>query len=294
MSHAVAVAAPHTRVGDLFVLTKARLNALVVFTTAGGYYLASPSPLDGVTMAVTCAGTALVASGAAAMNQVAERNLDSLMTRTRNRPVAGGRMGATAGSVIGLGLTAAGLVMLALASGWLATLVAFATAVIYVAIYTPLKTRTSLATVVGAVPGALPPLIGWAAARGTLAEPLPWALFVIMFLWQLPHFLAIAWMCKDDYALAGMPMLPVIDKGGVLTGQQAVLWAATIIPFSEVPYLLGLTNAVYAIGALVIGILQLACAVRFAHTRTRPNARALFLASIVYLPLLWTLMAIGR
>jgi protoheme IX farnesyltransferase len=294
MSEAMAVAPVHTRMGDLFVLTKARLNALVVFTTAGGYYLASPAPLDGLAMLWTSVGTALVASGAAAMNQVAEKDADRLMRRTKARPVADGRMGTTEGSVIGLGLTVAGLALLAVVAGWLATAVALATSVIYVAIYTPLKRRTSFATVVGAVPGALPPLIGWAAARGTLLEPLPWSLFLIMFLWQMPHFLAIAWMFKDDYARAGMPMLPVVDKGGLLTGHQAVLWAATIIPFSELPYLLGLTNAVYAIGALVIGVLQLVVAVRFARSRAVPDARRLFLASIIYLPLLWLLMAIGR
>jgi protoheme IX farnesyltransferase len=294
MSEAVAVAASHSKFADVFILTKARLNALVVFTTAGGYYLASPSPLDVVTLGVTAIGTALVASGAAAMNQVVERDVDRQMTRTQARPVAHGRMGAAEGGVIGVGLAVAGLSLLAIGAGWLPTLVAFATAVIYVAIYTPLKRYSSLATVVGAVPGALPPLIGWAAARGTLAEPLPWALFLIMFLWQLPHFLAIAWMYRDDYARAGLPMLPVIDRDGALTGRQAVLWTATVIPFSELPYLLGLTNEIYAIGALVIGIVQLAIAVRFAASRTVDRARTLFLTTILYLPVLWTLMAIGR
>ena len=173
-------------------------------------------------------------------------------------------------------------------------IVALATLLSYVAIYTPLKRVSSLATVVGAVPGALPPLIGWAAARGTLAEPAPWALFLIMFLWQLPHFLAIAWMYRADYAQAGMPMLPVVDGDGALTGRQTVLWAGTLLPISQLPYLLGLTNAAYAIGALVLGLLQFVLAVRFAFGRTDGNARALFIGTIAYLPLLWLLMGLMK
>ena len=164
----------------------------------------------------------------------------------------------------------------------------------YAAIYTPLKRRTSLSTVIGAVPGALPPLIGWAAVRGSVAGPGPWSLFVLMFLWQLPHFLAIAWIYREDYARAGLPMLPVVDKHGGFTGRQTALWAAALIPASQLPFLFKLSSATYAVGAVALGLLQLALAVSFARHRSITNARRLFLASIIYLPLLWLLMAMGR
>ena len=175
-----------------------------------------------------------------------------------------------------------------------AALVALATLVTYALIYTPLKRRTSLATVVGAVPGALPPLIGWSAAGGSLLGAAPWSLFLLMFLWQLPHFLAIAWMYREDYARAGLPMLPVVDPQGVLTSRQAVLWAATLLPVSELPFLLGMSGPTYAIAALVLGIGQLTLAMRFLVSRTDQHARSLFYGSITYLPLLWIVMAAAR
>jgi len=283
-----------SRLADVLILAKVRVNALVVATTGGGYYMAAPATIDPVSIGLTCVGTALVASGAAAINQVSEHDLDKLMDRTRMRPVADGRMSRSEGSIIAAGLSLAGLLIIWLGSNATAMLVALATLISYAAIYTPLKRRTSLATVVGAVPGALPPLIGWAAAGASLATLAPWTLFLIMFLWQLPHFLAIAWIYREDYARAGMPMLPVIDRHGAFTGRQAVLWAGTIIPFSVMPTSLGMTGQVYAIGALVLGIAQFALAVRFALKRTEANARLLFYASIIYLPLLWILMCAGR
>jgi len=282
------------RLDDLLVLTKVRLNALVVATTAGGYYMAAPPAIDLVALVVTCLGTALVASGASAINQVDERDTDRLMNRTRSRPVAVGRLSPGEGRVIALVLAAAGLVVLRLGANTAAALVALATFVSYALIYTPMKRRTSLATIVGAVPGALPPLIGWAAAGGSLASPAPWSLFLLMFLWQLPHFLAIAWIYREDYARAGMPMLPVIDPHGILTSRQALLWAATLLPVSELPFLLGLAGPTYAVAALVLGIVQLALAFRFFSARTDQSARMLFYASITYLPLLWLVMAASR
>lgn len=283
-----------SRVTDIVILTKARVNALVVATTAGGYYMASYGPIDPGALGVTCLGTALVASGAAAFNQVTERATDRLMDRTRLRPVADGRMTPGEGRTVAAALSLTGLLMLWLGVNLAASLVALATLLIYTAVYTPLKCRTSVSTIVGAVPGALPPLIGWAGAGGSLADPAAWALFLLMFLWQLPHFLAIAWIYRDDYARAGLPMLPVIDRHGALTGRQVTLWAATILPFSEMPFLLGLTTRAYAVGAFVLGVAQLAIAIRFAVRRTDQNARALFYASITYLPLLWMLMAVAR
>jgi heme o synthase len=290
----LVLATPRSRLTDLFVLTKVRVNTLVVATTAGGYYMGARSGIDVMALVVTCLGTALVASGAAAINQVDERETDRLMARTRQRPVADGRLGVGEGRAIAVSLSVVGLVILWLAANLAAVLVALATLLTYAYVYTPLKRRTSLSTVVGAVPGALPPLIGWAAARGTVGELAPWALFQIMFLWQLPHFLAIAWLYREDYARAGLPMLSVIDRDGVLTGRQAMLWAATLVPISVLPYLLGLSGPAYAVEAIVLGMLQLALAVRFAIQRTDSSARTLFYGSITYLPLLWLLMMIGK
>ena len=289
-----APARPHSKFNDVFVLTKARLNALVVATTAGGYYMAAPATVEPLPLVVACLGTALVASGAAAINQVEERDLDRLMQRTQRRPVAEGRMSSREGLGIAMALSAIGLGILAFATNLLAAGIALATLLTYVVVYTPLKRHSSLATVVGAVPGALPPLIGWAAASGSIAGIAPWSLFLIMFIWQLPHFLAIAWMYRDDYARAGLPMLPVVDKRGAVTGRQAALWSAALIPASMLPGALRMTTPAYPIGAIVLGLGLLLLAVRFAMDRSHLNARALFLGSITYLPLLWALMCLAR
>ena len=281
-------------VADVLVLAKLRLNALVVFTTAGGYYMAGPDPVDVPRLLWTCLGTTLVASGAAAINQVIEHDTDRLMTRTRLRPVAGGRMSRALGTSLAGAMSAVGLAILVATATTAAALVALATLVSYAAFYTPLKRRTSLATVVGAVPGALPPLIGWAAVRGTVAGIEPWSLFLIGFFWQLPHVLAVSWMYRDEYARAGIPVLPVIDRDGSLTASQMVLWAASLVTFSLLPFLIGLATAVYATGALVLGLTQLALAIRFFRDRSIGSARGLFYASILYLPLLWILMVASR
>jgi protoheme IX farnesyltransferase len=283
-----------SKVKDILTLAKPRVNTLVVATTAAGYYMAGPTELDLVTLALVCAGTALVASGAAAINQVHEHDTDQLMLRTRLRPVADGRMSRLEGALIAALMTVAGLAILGLASNSAAVIVAFATFASYAGIYTPLKRRTSLSTVIGAVPGALPPLIGWAAVRGSVSGVQPWTLFLIMFFWQLPHFLAIAWMFREDYARAGLPMLTVVDKHGAFTGRQATLWAAALIPFSQLPYLFGMATSAYAVGAVVLGLGQLWLAFAFARHRSIANAKTLFLASIVYLPLLWVLMMMCR
>jgi len=283
-----------SKLNDLFILAKVRVNALVVATTAGGFYMAHPPDLHLPTLALTCLGTAFVASGAAAANQVRERDLDRLMHRTRHRPLAEGRMGVAEGLAISGLLSLAGLALLWSVTNAVATMVALATLLSYAVVYTPLKRVTSLSTVIGAVPGALPPLIGWAAVRGDIAGLQPWTLFLIMFFWQLPHFLAIAWIYRDDYARAGMPMLTVVDRHGAITGAQTTLWAAALIPFSQLPYLFGLTTAGYALGALLLGLAQFILAFGFARHRSIVNARRLFLASIVYLPALWGLMVLAR
>jgi heme o synthase len=290
----LAVSPAPSKLADLFVLTKVRLNTLVVATAAGGYYMAAPGDVSPVALAVACLGTALVAGGAAAINQVFERDIDRKMERTRLRPLAEGRMRPAEGHLIGAAMAAAGLGVLWAGANGLAALVALATLVVYLFAYTPLKRRTSLATVTGAIPGALPPLIGWAAARGSLWGVAPWTLFLVMFLWQLPHFLSIAWMYREDYARAGLPTLPVVDPGGGMTGRQATLWAATLIPFSQLPFIVGLTAVTYAIGAVVLGAGLLFVAARFAYKRSDGNARMLFYGTLTYLPLLWALMAAAR
>jgi protoheme IX farnesyltransferase len=283
-----------SKVGDVIMLAKPRLNSLVVLTSAGGYYMAAPPSLDPIALGLASAGTALVAAGAAAINQVDERDLDRLMVRTRQRPMADGRMSVTQGRAVAAVFAGLGLATLWLGANPTAALVALTTLLIYAFVYTPLKRRTSLSTIVGAVPGALPPLVGWAAARGTLAGAEPWTLFALMFVWQLPHFLAIAWLYRDDYARAGLPMLSVVDRHGGVTGRQAALWATLLVPVSLLPFLFGLTAGVYAIGALVCGVLQWSLAVTFARHRSLANARRLFYGSILYLPLLWILMVAAR
>lgn len=292
--NAVSIAAPPSRVADWITLAKIRVNTLVVATTAGGYYMAARGDVDLRRMAITCVGTALVAGGAAAFNQVSERDTDALMDRTKHRPVAGQRMSPLEGRIVAVVLSASGLAILGAAVNLLAMWVALATLASYALLYTPMKRHTSFATVVGAVPGALPPMIGWAAGRGSINELAGWSLFFIMFIWQLPHFLAIAWIYREDYGRAGLPMLPVIDHTGAMTGRQSVLWAATLLPMSVLPTVVNLATQVYGIGVLILGFAQFALIVRFALNRTKANARVVFYASIIYLPLLWALMAFAK
>lgn len=276
------------RFADFLELTKPRLNLLVVATTLGGYYLGAER-FDLATLVHCVVGTALVAGGAAAFNEIIERDTDRLMRRTRNRPLPDHRMSVATATWFALALSVLGLVQLTLGANRLAAIVALATLVSYALVYTPLKSRTALSTLVGGIPGALPPMIGWAAARAELSVG-AWVLFAIVFLWQMPHFLAIAWMCREDYARAGLPMLPVVEPDGRSTGQQAVLYAAVLLPVSLAPTLIGLTGRIYFAGALVMGTAFLVLAVRFAQDRNNQSAKRLFLGSITYLPLMWGLM----
>jgi len=276
------------RSADFVALTKPRLNFLVVASTLAGYYLGA----DGLHPALlfhTVVGTALVAGGAAAFNQVFERDTDALMRRTRMRPLPDRRMPVATATWFAAALSLAGLLQLAWGANLLAAVIAFATLLSYALIYTPLKSRTAFATLVGGVPGALPPMIGWAAASGTLTIE-AWVLFAIVFLWQMPHFLAIAWLFQEDYARAGLPMLPVVEPDGRSTAQQVVLYAAVLVPVSLLPTIVGLSGRIYLVGAAVLGIGFLALGIRFALQRNRVNAKRLFLGSITYLPLLWGLM----
>src|SRR6266851_7817364 len=235
-----------TPIADYIALTKPRLNFLVVATSAAGYYLGAPAAPDLAAMAQAVIGTALVAGGAAVLNQVYERDTDALMRRTRTRPLPDGRVAPEDARTFGALLSASGLVLLAMRANLTTAALAAATLVIYLAVYTPMKRRTPLATLIGAVPGALPPLIGWAASHGHISIGGA-ALFAIVCLWQIPHFMAIAWMYRDDYAKAGFPMLPVIDPAGRRAGRQAVVYAAALIPVSALPTFAGVSGMAYLI-----------------------------------------------
>jgi protoheme IX farnesyltransferase len=278
---------------DFLTLTKPRLNLLVLVTTLAGLYMAAPDRVTLVLAFHTLVGTALVAGGAAALNQVWERDTDRKMRRTSGRPVPQGRLRVAEGALFGIALSLAGLVELALGATTAAAVVAGLTLVSYVLVYTPLKTRTSLATLVGGVPGALPPVIGWAAATGDVTLP-ALVLFGIVFFWQMPHFLAIAWMYKDDYANAGIPLLPVIEPDGRRTGRQTVLYTAALWPVSLLPALVGLAGARYSAVATFLGILFFWLSVVFARDRSAGTARRLFLFSIMYLPLLLAALVADR
>ena len=274
---------------DYVALTKPRLNVLVVATSAAGYYLGATGSIAPAAFVATVIGTALVAGGAAALNQVYERDTDAMMKRTRLRPLPDGRVSSSEARVFGSVISIVGLALLAAFSTWLASALALATLVIYLCIYTPLKRVSPVATVVGAVPGALPPLIGWAASHGSISLGGA-ALFLIVFLWQIPHFMAIAWMYRDDYGAAGFPMLPVIDPDGHRVGRQAVGYAAALLPVSLVPTIVGLSGTLYGIVAAAVGVALLVLSMRFASARTNAAARQLFFASLVYLPLIWIVM----
>ena len=278
---------------DFWALTKPRLNLLVLITTLGGLYLAAPEGLPLTLVLHTLIGTALVAGGAAALNQVWERETDRLMRRTSARPLPGGRLGTAEGTWFGILLSGTGLAQLAFGVNVMSAAVAAATLVSYVLLYTPLKTRSSISTLVGAIPGALPPVIGWAAATGEISLAAV-VLFGIVFFWQMPHFLAIAWLHRDDYARAGIPLLPVLEPDGRRTGQQALLYAAALWPVSLLPALVDLAGAPYSIVATALGSVFIWLSAAFARERTTANARRLFLFSLAYLTLLWGALVADR
>ena len=282
-----ATIASGSRLADFVTLTKPRLNSLVVVTTGVGY-LAARSGADLPVLAHTTIGAALVAGAAAAFNQIAERDLDVRMPRTRDRPLAAGRLqpGEAAGFAVPLAL--AGLAQIGAGANLLAALLALVTLVSYAAVYTPLKRRTHWAVLVGAVPGALPVVIGWAAARPLSAEA--WSLFALLFVWQLPHFLALAWMYRDDFGRAGLPLLAVVDATGRRTARHLVAYSVLLVPVSLAPAWLGVAGIVYAAGAGLLGVGLLALAGRFAAHRSSERARTLFRATLVYLPLVWLLL----
>lgn len=274
-------------------LFKARLTALVVLTTTLGFYFGARDGVGGLLFWETLVATALLASGAAALNQYLERGPDALMERTRNRPLPSGAVTPATALQVGVGLSVLGMLWLTFRVNPLTGLLGTLTLGSYLFVYTPLKRVTTLNTLVGAVPGALPPLMGWTAATGELGAG-GWALFTILFFWQLPHFMAIAWMYRDDYARGGFRMLPVVDPEGRRTGMSAVRHTVALMAFSLAPVALGLAGRWYAGVALALGLAFLACAVVFAARLTREAARRLFLASILYLPILLSVLVADR
>jgi len=280
-------------VSDYWTLTKPEVNVLVLASTLAGFYLGSRGPLSGLRLAHTLLGTLLVASGTATLNQFIEREYDARMRRTANRPLPAGRLAPSWALGFGVLLSAAGALDLALAVNALSSLLAVLTLGSYLAFYTPLKRRTPLCTLVGAFPGAMPPLIGWAAARGSLSRE-AWVLYAVLFLWQFPHFLGIAWMYREDYARAGYLMLPPKDVEGRFTGREIFACTLLLLPVSLMPVLLGQAGVVYLIGATLVGLAFLLCGARLAHSRSNALARSLVLASVVYLPLLFVLMMVDK
>ena len=278
-----------SRSGDFVTLTKPRLNFLVLLTTAAAYSLGASPDARLIDLVHTLLGTFLVAGGAAALNQVWERKTDRLMRRTQQRPMADDRMSVAQGNAFGIALTLLGAAELAYFINPLSAIIALLTTASYIFFYTPLKLRTSLSTIAGAVPGALPAVIGWAAATNTLSIE-GWVLFAIVFMWQMPHFLAIAWMYRDEYARAGMPLLPVIEPDGRSTGRQAVLYSAALIPVSMLPTGVGLATPWYLVGALALGAIMLMMSLEFSVKRDLATARRLFFGSIIYLPILWAIL----
>jgi protoheme IX farnesyltransferase len=281
------------RVADYIELTKPRVVGMVLVTTLVGYYLGMTDTPSAWPLVQLLLATALAAAGTLTLNQVMEIDLDARMQRTRRRPLPDGRVTPGEALVLGLVLLTAGNVWLALAAGSLATLVTVAISVTYLLLYTPLKRVTSLCSIVGAVPGALPPVAGWAAARGTLG-PEAWVLFAIMFLWQIPHSLAIGCLYRDDYSRAGIRLLPVIDRSGTSTGTHVFTNTLALVPVALLPTLIGIAGAVYFVAALGLGLAFLWSAFGLWRRGTAADARRLLFASLIYLPLLLAVMALDK
>jgi protoheme IX farnesyltransferase len=274
-------------------LTKPRITFLIVLTSAAGFALASRGPLNYAALLSALFGIALLSSGIATLNQYAERELDGLMRRTANRPLPAGKLAPWEALAFGACITIAAEAYLLIVVNPLTALLGLTVIAGYLFAYTPLKTRTSLSTLVGAFPGAVPPLIGWTAARGSISLE-GWVLFAILFLWQFPHFLAIAWMYREDYSRAGILMLPVVEPNGRVTAQQIVIYTLMLLPVSLLPVALGMAGKIYLYGAIVLGLLFLYTSLRAAFSMSRQSARRLLLASVLYLPLLFILMVLNK
>jgi len=293
---AAAAAIAHSRTGrgaDFAELVKARLTALVLLTTAVGFYLGQRGPINVGALLNAFLGTAAAAAGAAALNQWWEWQLDALMLRTKSRPVPAGRMRPVSALAVGAVLALGGVIYLWVRCNPLSAVLAAVTVAVYLFAYTPLKRVSTFNTLVGAVPGALPPMIGWAAARNNL-EAGAWSLFVIVFLWQLPHFFAIAWMYRDDYARAGFQMVASEDPTGERSASQSVFFCILLLVLAGLPGFVGVVNFIYIPVQLALGGVFVAVSMRFLRTRLKSDARLLFLTSIIYLPLLLAALVLTK
>ncbi len=299
---ATSAAKRHSLLADYQELFKVRVTSMVVLTAWAGFYLGSMR--SGITsvhwgLVEALCGITLVSCGASALNQVIERKTDGKMIRTAQRPLAAGRIGPVYGLAMGLACFAAGALVLAWFTNPVTVMLTLLTGFSYVAVYTPLKRYTTLATFIGAFPGAMPPLLGWTAARGVIEWPAV-ALFAILFVWQFPHFMAIAWLYREDYAKAGIRMLPVVQPDGWSTVCEALVYAVLMIPVSAVPFYLHLAGRVYLVTAVLLGLVYLAYTIRFARitralstAESRGYARDLLRASVIHLPLLLTVMMLN-
>lgn len=292
MGRSAPAAAEGGKLSALVELTKPRIVVMVLLTVAVGFVLGSRGATHPLSLLATLAGTGLVAAGASVWNQILERDRDGRMRRTRSRPLPSGRVSLGEAVTLGWATTTAGLAFLMLAPHPLGVPVAAITFLLYVLVYTPLKPVTTLNTAIGAIPGALPPVIGWAAATGRLGME-AFALFLIVFLWQFPHFLAIAWIHREDYARGGMKMLPLVDPTGILTARQATIYALALLPGGLLPAAIGLAGAWYFVGALVLGVYYLISAARFWHQVNDTSARRLMGASFLYLPAILILLILN-
>lgn len=282
-----------SQLSDYYELTKPGVTFMVLVSTLAGFYLGSQNPFDLILLFNTLLGTSLVAGGTNALNQLIEREIDARMKRTQKRPLPDGRLQPGQAQVFGTVISLGGILYLCIAVNLLTGLLAALTLGIYVFIYTPMKRKTSLSTIIGAVPGAVPPMGGWAAARGEIGIE-AWVLFAILFFWQIPHFLAIAWVYRADYARGNFPVLPVIDGNGTYTSMHIIVNCLALLLVSLLPTLLGLTGSIYFVGALLLGLGFLTSGVRVALFKSNFCARRLLHASIIYLPLLLFLMSIDK
>src|SRR5881394_3831296 len=290
---AVAPSTAKARLGAYLELTKPRITFLITLTSAAGFVLGSRGAVNYLQLVHALVGIALLSSGIGTLNQFIERDLDRLMRRTADRPLPSGRLFPFEALWFGVGLTLMAEAYLAVFVNVLTALLGLTVIAGYLFVYTPLKTRTSLSTALGAFPGAMPPLMGWAAARGQI-DVAAWVLFAILFLWQFPHFLAIAWMYREDYVRAGIRMLPVVEPDGRVTGQQIIAYATMLVPVSLLPAILGISGRTYLFVALFLSLLFLASSIRAALSKSNQHARQLLLASVIYLPLLFGVMVLNR
>jgi len=281
------------RIGAFVELTKPRIAFMLVLTSAAGFYLGTTGPFDFPLFFNAMIGIGILAFGVATLNQYIERDTDALMDRTKDRPIPSQRLTPAEGLVFGVTQCLVAEIYLYFLVNPLTATLGLSVIVGYVFLYTPLKTKTSASTAIGAIPGAMPPLMGWTASAGEMTVG-AWALFLLLFLWQFPHFLAIAWMYREQYAKAGILMLPVVEPSGRITARQIVLFSIMLVPVSLAPFFLGFAGVAYLVGAILLGLWFLYQSIRTARAKTTTEARRLLMVSVVYLPLIFGLLVIDH